>query len=271
MRAVLVFGITICLASGCSAERKTGKPARRARVESPAVAHSLPPPVSSAREAAEAREDCPADPYDARIGTETVEYGAALVFTTSENVADLRQRVATLELPPAMRDADSRLDNIYKGVRRVFESSAAENVNSLRQTVTAHARQMAIECGLSLVPAERLRTEAARSAKPATAVTVRVPEPAKSKQSQTPQKKTSSQPDSKAAPPKPKSAPSAGTKHQVEKKPSTSSPDRFKPKDKPRLPPLPGVRPEPILRAPEAAPSGAPWPREEIEHAGLSD
>jgi hypothetical protein len=184
-----------------------------------------------------------------------VDRGAALVFTTSDDVPSLRERVAQLSVPGSLENAGSRFDNIQNGVRLVFEAQTSVAVPALQRNVSEHARQIAETCGLVLTAPtdwatdqQRRAESLARTARPtgrseATPNTKAV----EGKQKTSEADKSKGKPATPAAKsaPKPKSAPA-----EIPKPKDTSKPKEDKlPKEdgkKPPIPRLPGPQPVPL-------------------------
>src|SRR5688500_12281582 len=110
-----VVAALVLLLASCGAERnRVASPRLSAKTPAAALtpaarAHATSPPINP--------EGCPAHTADTRIGAEQVESGAALVFTTPEDIAALRARVSDMAMPIAMQKTERRIDNIHEGVR----------------------------------------------------------------------------------------------------------------------------------------------------------
>ena len=91
-----------------------------------------------------------------------IERGAALVFTTSDDVRYLRQRVAQLSLSAPLRTVQPRFDNIQGGVRLVFEAETAGDRAIVQRVVREQAREIAKTCGMVLAAGGMERRAAAR-------------------------------------------------------------------------------------------------------------
>lgn len=249
------FLVAVLMAGGCTRQPVAAlKPVAplgddRARSEF----RSERPPVETSR-VSKKRVPCPAPTADTRIGVSNVGRGAALVFTTSHHVVALREHVAELIVPPAMRSVPSRLDNIRGGVRLVFETEAETDVDALRGTVREHARHMAKTCGLVFVKQADATAQEAQAEEPPPPT----PHALDKRHAKQRKKGEPRQPESKAekpkvakrpseaskTKPKPKSKPKEAEKRTDGQKPPTN--DKPKEDKRPPLPRLPGVQPEPL-------------------------
>jgi hypothetical protein len=234
MRLAVVLVIVSLFAAACGGARSVREPP------------SAPPPAAQPVVAVPPAPATPGDTScglrasDARVGAQDVDRGAALVFTTSDDVAWLRRRVSDLEVPDSLERAESRSDNIHGGVRLVFEAGALGDVATVRREVRAHAKQMAKTCGLVLAaPRDRTAERAERAETPA----------ARPKADAKPGR-TSPAP-TKADKPKPKKAP---PKSDAKPKPKPADTPKAKEKPKPDLQPKPDKKPLPRLPGPEPVP-----------------
>jgi hypothetical protein len=186
------------------------------------------------------------------VSTQDVGRGAAFVFKTSGEVRPLRERTAHLVVPAQIESAPRRLDNIHGGVRLVFETEAAADVDALRRDVRAHARRIAQVCGLIFTKPADAHGHA-RDPEEAGASTSRASDAARVKRHNTEQKSPEDskaekskadkrQKDALQATPKPKPKPKQPAKQNG--KPRKD--DKPKEDQKPPLPRLPGVQPQPL-------------------------
>lgn len=177
-------------------------------------------------------ERCALRTARARVGAVELDRGAALVFTTSDDIGVLRRRVAELDVPPQLERVRPRLDNVHGGIRVVFEA-APENVAAVQREVHDHARWISKTCGLVLAPPH------ARS-------TAGTPRPGRSETPPPAARDAGAKPKAKASPPRPAPA----------KRPATTpaKPDS-KPKAKPKEPTAP-AKPKPL--APKPPPPSLP-------------
>ena len=107
-----------------------------------------PPPAQTA-----AAELCPMDVAGVVLRVEPVEHGAALVFTTDKDVAEVRRRVRLMAR--AARASPARLlDDVPGGARIVFHP--AGDIDGFREQLTAQADRFAGgECTSLMPPAPR--------------------------------------------------------------------------------------------------------------------
>lgn len=197
------------------------------------------------------------------MAAQILDEGAALIFTTSEDIQNLRRRAADVTVPEPLRSASasSRLDNIQHGVRLIFEANPTTNPKQLQAQVVEHARQLAKRCGLVLeapkdgtaAAVAARRAEQQRKQESASKSTSSSgSKPSGTKLDVKPREADAKKPPAQApkaeakkpAPPKPAAAdkPKPADKPKVEKQPSDGV--------KPPLPRLPGPRPDPILPKP---------------------
>jgi hypothetical protein len=213
-----------------------------------------PPADSTALVPATARRGDPCDVRsgEVKIGAQIIERGAALVFTTSEDARQLRQRVAQLSVLTPVRTVQPRFDNIHGGVRLVFEAETAGDRAIVQRVVDQHAREIAKTCGMVLAApgewsAEQQREESSRAADSPASSERSDDTPAArdtQKESDTDKSDSTKPPDKADAKPEPAKQP----------KPENEPKDSDKPKDdkmpkedeKPPIPSLPGPRPDPI-------------------------
>lgn len=108
---------------------------------------------------------CPLRLREAAVRVEPLESGAALVFTTTADVVELRQKVErtrkTLIAEGAARAAHSRADHVERGIRLVFVASSAADADRLRQELERYAARLAKSCALTV--GEAAREEGARA------------------------------------------------------------------------------------------------------------
>jgi hypothetical protein len=142
MASLRVLSVLALLVAGCAPAPKRGARAQPPQIEGA----SLEPSSRTERP----RGMCTAETAEASLAVEDVNRGAALVFTTSEDVRELRQRVIALPPSPIIRVDGPRSDNVPRGVRLVFEAAPGENVESLRRAVRARAKDLAEQCAFTL-------------------------------------------------------------------------------------------------------------------------
>lgn len=164
MHGTYIFSMILALATGCAATQPARKlPPRAPRAVSPIPSVEptalAPVPRSLSRDPRE----CPADDPAARVIAEKVDSGAALVFTTPDNAADLRRRVVDLPFPSAAKRAELSSDNIRNGIRLVFTATEPDNVPHLRNSLDRYAEQIADRCGLTLAPPKEPKTPAKKA------------------------------------------------------------------------------------------------------------
>jgi hypothetical protein len=215
-----------------------------------------PPTDSTALVPATARRGDPCDVRsgEVKVGTQVIERGAALVFTTSDDARHLRQRVAQLSILTPVRTVQPRFDNIHGGVRLVFEAETAGDRAIVQRVVDEHAREIAKTCGMVLAApgewsAEQQREESSRAADSRVS-----PDrsddapPARDTQKESDADKSDSTKPSDKADAKPEPGPPKQPKPENEPKDSDKPKDDKIPKDdeKPPIPSLPGPRPDPI-------------------------
>jgi hypothetical protein len=92
--------------------------------------------------------DCPLELTGIAVTAEQTSDGAALVFTTTESMIELRRRVAALvraELA-MVPEARVRVDNVEQGVRLVFVPARAADLEPLRERIRQRSVQMIESC-----------------------------------------------------------------------------------------------------------------------------
>ena len=198
-------------------------------------------------------DPCNVRSEEAKVGPQMTERGAALVFTTSDDVHELRRHVSDLTILTPLRTVQPRFDNVHGGVRIVFDAESAADVATVQSAARKQASEIAKTCGLVLAAegewaAEQQREESSSDASDSRASSdpIKARPPARDKQPEPEAEK----PDTKKPPTK------ADAKPEPEKKPKPEEPkESEKPKDdkapkedeKPPVPPLPGPRPDPIV------------------------
>jgi hypothetical protein len=250
MRRAIWFLVTALVAGGCVSQPAARKPHRAERHQPVRIERTS---TQTGSGVSERRVTCPARTSDTTVSIQEVGRGAALVFTTSGQVVTLRERVANLIVPAAIRSAPPRLDNVHGGVRLVFETEATADVDVLRRGVREHAGHIAQTCGLVFVRSADANAHDAR-AEESPPPTLRGPhkthvKPHKSGEQKSREEskagKSSSDKRQKDAPKaKPKPKPKEQDKRKDSDKPRTD--DKPKEDPKPPLPRLPGVHPEPL-------------------------
>jgi outer membrane biosynthesis protein TonB len=204
---------------------------------------------------------CTVRSAETTVRAQIVDRGAALVFTTSDDVGTLRENVSALSVPAFLHSTDHRFDKIQDGVRLVFEAEGGQEVAALQQGVVRHAREMAKSCGFFLaaptdwnVEQQQLAESSASAASPSrrgekgstTAAQPGRPNSDKPKEKQ--QTNAAPKPEPKPAPAqasKPADKPKEKPKHELKpregRKPEIPRFPRV-----PRVPRLPGPRPNPF-------------------------
>lgn len=275
MGVTFIVSMALSAAIGCGGVRNTAAQSASSRTVPRDQSHDLSParpPVASSLPAS--RTSCPADTANTRVSSEDVTSGAALVFSTSERVADLRARVAEWPTPERLKNTDSHLDKIHNGVRVVFVAGDKNAVASLQQSVHEEARAIARRCGLVLAPpaendsapeqSEETKrnnpahpdTQRSRGKRPETTGTHRAVDQGHKNE---PKKgDTSAKPKGDGKP-----------KDQSKPDDSGKPPAQPKPGDKPKVPRLPGVRPDPVAPQIGSLKSfPAPWTIRRPESSG---
>jgi hypothetical protein len=242
MRTITLVLMLPWLAAGCAAAPLEQAPPASAAPPAPAAVATLAPIAPVAPVAPARPEGCP--PPDTRVGAQEVEAGAALVFTTPEDIADLRRDVANVMLPGAPAGEPPRFDNIHHGVRVVFETEKESDVGELRRRVHEHTRQLAARCDLLIGLPEEVSAKAERPPierhHDASAKGDLKSKPSVTKKTEKAEKATHS--------PKhpPKSKPKTPSKSNT-KPAAPPRPNQYPaPAKKPRLPTLPGAPPSPL-------------------------
>jgi hypothetical protein len=196
---------------------------------------TAPPRVEAAAASHAPRDGCPASSRKARVGSQPVEDGAALVFITSaDETTSLRHRVTTLPLP-ANVSVDYRTDNIRNGIRLVFESDKPSGIVPLRLELDSYARDLAKRCnithGLPKAPAKPVESKPSEGSSPAPAGSTTTTKPSgTSKPSSSPDTKKPAKPSDTKPSASGSAAPAPPPASSAQKKaPSTALPDPFKP------------------------------------------
>jgi hypothetical protein len=216
-----------------------------------------PPTDSAALVPATARrgDACNVRSGEVKVAVQIIERGAALVFTTSDDVRDLRQRIAQSSVSAPVRTVQPRFDNIQGGVRLVFEAEAARDRAVVQRAVDEHAREIATTCGMVLAApgewsAEQQREESSRAAadspvssapsddRPAAQDTQKASDADTSDRTKASDKSDAKPEPGPAKQPKPENEPKDSDKPKDDKIPKED--------EKPPIPSLPGPRPDPI-------------------------
>jgi hypothetical protein len=232
MASLRVLSVLALLVAACApAPERNASRAQPPQIEEP----KLEPASKTVRP----RGTCGAETAEASLAVEDVNRGAALVFTTVEDVRELRERVIALPLSPTIRLDRARSDNIPRGVRLVFEPAPGENVESLRRALRARAKELAGQCAFTLGARAEPPAEIP-TAKPAEKPSTPAPAPIEAPPAKT--EKEAAKPE----PPKPeavdgggKSKPHSAPDADPEKPPESEKPkegDKPKDDDKPRYP-----------------------------------
>jgi hypothetical protein len=226
----------------------------QSRLSAPISPRSIEPPTDSPGSVpATARQGdpCNVPSGEVKVGAQMIERGAVLLFTTSDEVRNLRQRVAELTVPASLRTVQPRFDNVQGGVRLVFEAETAGGLAVVQRAVREHARQIAQTCGMVLAApldrtAEQQRGESPPAAadSPASSDASRNTQAARNEQTEAEADKS----DSTKPPAK------SGSEPEPAKQPENKPKDSDEPKDdkipkedeKPPIPRLPGPHPDPI-------------------------
>jgi hypothetical protein len=233
MRNAIPFALLAVL-SGCN-RADTVEPSRpgqqpQAAAAAEATATSM---LGSAPLPHNRGSSCAGIPAETKIRVEDTSRGAALVFSTDEDIAALREQIGVRLASFSWGDA--HLDNVNQGVRIVFES-AEGNQRQIRASVMQRGRELTKLCGLEWnIPEDKPEPAVTASASAAPAK----PEPTASNDKPSPPAPASSSPkDPKDDSKKVKPAASASTSASA--KPPEPKPV-LKPKDdnKPKAPPLP--------------------------------
>jgi hypothetical protein len=141
MQRVALFLVGWILA-GCMIREPDSPPARelyRAAAPATGLATRLGPQSFTA---------CPMVRPMTRVAAEDVSRGAAMVFTASSGIGELRERILEDPPDPLSVSARRRFDDIEDGVRVVFEEPDYGDVEVLRWTVHRRARELVQRCGL---------------------------------------------------------------------------------------------------------------------------
>jgi hypothetical protein len=184
-----------------------------------------------------------------------LDRGAALVFTTSDDIAQLRNNVTVLRVPPFLEKTRPRSDNVPNGIRLVFELETNGDVPSVQRDVREQARLIAHSCSLVVTAPTDVANEEQPRAVPPAAVspsahsqTNQKQQAAKGKRKQSradkPQGKKTAQPATKAEATKPAEKPVQKNKQKDSSKPKQDLLPKVP--ERPPLPRLPGPKPEPI-------------------------
>jgi hypothetical protein len=167
MRSGIILVAVSVGAAGCGSRPPVNEP-QRASHPPPPVDPSRPPPASVAANGNHGA--CAVRDADTKVRAQMIDRGAALVFTTSDDVAHLRDRAAYVSVPASLTNVAPRLDKIQYGVRLVFEVESSDDVPMVRRGIREHARQIAKTCGLVLAAPtdwtaeQRMRAESSRPA-----------------------------------------------------------------------------------------------------------
>jgi hypothetical protein len=198
---------------------------------------------------------------EAKVGAQMIERGAALVFTTSDDVHELRQRARDVTVLGSLRTVQPRFDNIRGGVRLVFEADTAGDVSNVQRVAREQAREIAKTCGIALAAegeweAEQQRDESStreRDSRASSEASRSTPAARDTQKESEADKSDTSKPPAKA---EAKPEPAKDPKPEDEPKDSDKPKDDKAPKDdeKPPVPPLPGPEPDPGPRPGPIAP-----------------
>ncbi|NUP06368.1 MAG: hypothetical protein HOW73_09955 [Polyangiaceae bacterium] len=238
------------VAAGCASDRNDQAPPRTAIK----VAENQPVMVADTQSkgaqpaAASSRAACPLHSTKGTVGAENVDRGAAVVFATKDDVSKLRASVATLSKPAALQGANTRLDNVHRGVRVIFEARSANDVAALRRDVTDHARRLAKACGVVFTlppPPAPVAEKPPAASEPSPSDSPSTPS-ADTKADKT-EKPSAAKPEDAKDKDKSKDAPKADAKDKKkdgDKPPEGDKPKNGdKPKDKPKEPERPPLLP----------------------------
>ena len=222
--------LALLVAACATAPKRSAFRARPPQIEVP----TLEPAFRTARP----RGTCVAETAEASLAVEDVNHGAALVFTTSEDVRELRQRVIALPPSPTIRLHRARSDNIPRGVRLVFEAAPGEIVESLRRALRARAKELAEQCAFTFgLRAERVAE--IPTPPPAEKRSTPAPEPIEAPPTKTENDAAKPEPAKPEAVDGGTSTPGPAPDAEPEKPPESGKPkkgDKPKDDDKPRYP-----------------------------------
>jgi hypothetical protein len=232
--ALSVIGLVAFLVeAGCGASA----PVRKPSWTSPrpiADRFSQPPALIDGLMAGDRGDACAVRSAETTVRAQIVDRGAALVFTTSDDVGTLRERVSALSVPAFLRSTHHRFDKIQDGVRLVFEAEGGQEVAAVQQDVVRHAREMAKSCGLVLAAPTDWNVEQQQRAESSASAA------GPSRRTEELSKKAA-QPGPKAEKPKEKKHPGATPKSEGNPKPA--APQAPKPADKPKQSPKQELKP----------------------------
>lgn len=145
LREVLI-GVPVWLVLACGASPRSVTPTP----DLPAGPAAAGPATSAAMEE-QSKTGCPGGDADTRVFAQKTDRGGALVFTTPDDVVDLRRRVRALDVP-AEELGDPRPDKIRRGIRLVFGTEDPSKAAAVHQALERYAEGIADRCGLSLAP-----------------------------------------------------------------------------------------------------------------------
>jgi hypothetical protein len=252
--ALAVFSV---VAAGCASHPPSARSARTpVRPLEPASDATALVPATARR-----GDPCGVRSGEAKVGAQMIERGAALVFTTSDDVHELRQRVIDSTVLAPLRTVQPRFDNIHGGLRLVFETETAGDLAIVQRITRERAREIAKACGITLAAegewaAEQQREDSSTASPDSRASSEGSQDtPAardKPKEPEADKSDTAKPPANADAKPEPAKQP----------KPEGEAKDSDKPKDdkipkgdeKPPVPPLPGPQPDPGPRPDPIAP-----------------
>jgi hypothetical protein len=245
------------LAAGCGSHAPTAHSALTSvRPIEPASDSTALVPATARR-----GDPCNVQAEEAKVGAQMIERGAALVFTTSDDVHALRQRARDLTVLGSLRTVQPRFDNIRGGVRLVFEAETAADVSNVQRVAREQARQIAKTCGIALAAEGEWAAEPQR--KESTSRNTDLPASPEASRNTAAASDTQKEPDTdKSDASKPPAKSDAKPEPAKEPKPEDEAKDSDKPKDekipkgdeKPPGPPLPGPHPDPGPRPDPIAP-----------------
>jgi hypothetical protein len=152
MQRAALFLVASILA-GCMIRETASPPARMLYVG------AAPATGPATRFQPQSFTECPMVHPMTRVATEDLSRGAAIVFTTSSGIDELRKRILEDPPDPLSVSARRRFDDIDDGVRVAFEEPEYGDVEVLRWAIHRRARELVHGCGLSW--AEPRRAEAA--------------------------------------------------------------------------------------------------------------
>jgi hypothetical protein len=257
MRSGIIFVALSVGAAACGSNPQVGQPTRISRSPSPPINPTTASTSPVAASTATGQHDaCAVRDADTKVGAQMVDRGAALVFTTSDDVANLRDRAAYVSVPASLANVPPRVDKIQYGVRVIFEVETSGDVPMVRRGIREHARQIAKTCGLVLAAPTDWTAEQRRRAESRPAESPNAQSKATHATKASKEKQKEAQADKSKGKPAAKTDAKPKAKPAEKPKPPNSPTNASKPrehllpqKDKQRpVPRLPGPHPTPLTR-----------------------